>query len=77
MPARVDPVNDTTSMPGCDDKIEPTPTPSPLTMLKTPGGKPASCTISANTTLDSGAISDGFKTMVQPAAKAAPTFRTT
>ena len=42
MPARVDPVNDTTSMPGCDDKIEPTPTPSPLTMLKTPGGKPAS-----------------------------------
>ena len=30
MPARVDPVNDTTSIPGCDDKIEPTPTPSPL-----------------------------------------------
>ena len=77
IPARVEPVNDTTSISGCDDKIVPTPAPSPLTMLNTPAGKPASSIISAKRMLDIGAISDGFSTIVQPAANAAPTFRTT
>ena len=77
MPARVEPVNDTTSISGCEDRIVPTPGPSPLTMLKTPAGTPASCMISAKRMLDIGAISDGFSTIVHPAASAAPTFSTT
>ena len=41
----------------------------------TPAGNPASWTISAKTIPDKGAISDGFKTIVHPAAKAGITFR--
>ena len=66
IPARVEPVKDTTSISGCEDRIVPTPGPSPLTMLNTPAGTPASCMISANRMLDIGAISEGFSTMVHP-----------
>jgi len=46
-------------------------------ILNTPAGKPAASTHSANRILDIGAISDGFSTIVHPAANAAPTFSTT
>ena len=47
MPARVEPVKDTMSTPGCELIAAPTPGPSPLTMLNTPGGTPAASRISA------------------------------
>ena len=42
-PARVEPVKDIMSTPGCFDSAAPTVGPSPLTRLKTPAGTPASC----------------------------------
>jgi hypothetical protein len=74
MPARVEPVKEIMSMPGWPDISVPTPAPSPFTRLKTPGGMPAASTISANRSPDSGATSEGFSTIVQPAASAGPTF---
>ena len=56
-PARVEPVNDIMSMPGCDDIAAPTVGPSPLTRLKTPAGTPASWSTSAISIAFSGAIS--------------------
>ena len=53
----------------------PTVGPSPLTRLKTPGGTPASSRISAKIMASSGAISLGFSTMVQPAARAGATLQ--
>ena len=75
MPARVEPVKETMSMPGCEDSAAPTVGPSPSTRLKTPGGTPASCRISAMTWPESGAISEGFSTIVQPAASAGATLQ--
>ena len=74
MPARVEPVNDTMSTSGCDDSATPTPGPSPLTRLNTPGGTPASSITSAKMIAFSGAISVGFRIIVQPAAIAGATF---
>ena len=51
--------------------------PSPFTRLKTPGGKPASCIIPAKSKEESGAISEGFSTTVQPTATAGTTFKVT
>src|SRR5262245_42965476 len=68
MPARVEPVNDTRSTPGCAALACPTVGPSPLTRLKTPRGTPAACNTSAKMIAFSGAISLGFSTIVQPAA---------
>ena len=62
-------------MSGWADMASPTVGPSPLTRLNTPGGTPASSRISAKTTASSGAISEGFSTMVQPAANAGPTLQ--
>ncbi len=75
MPARVEPVKDTMSMPGCDEIASPTVGPSPFTRLKTPGGTPASCRISAKMIAFSGAISVGFSTIVQPTASAGATLQ--
>ena len=44
-------------------------------MLTTPGGKPTSTISSAMRRLDSGVISDGFRTTVLPAASAGPIFQ--
>ena len=77
IPARVEPVKLIISTSGWVDSWVPTPTPSPFTMLKTPGGRPASSTISAKTIEDSGAISEGFSTMVSPASSAGITFSVT
>ena len=63
------------SISGWPEICDPTPAPSPFTKLKTPAGKPASCIISANNKPDKGAISDGFKIIVHPVAKAGITFK--
>ena len=73
-PARVEPVNETMSMPGWATSGSPTDKPSPLTRLNTPGGSPTSSTISASTNAVSGATSDGLTTTVQPAASAGATL---
>ena len=75
MPARVEPVNDTMSMPGCVLMAAPTSGPRPLTRLNTPLGTPASCRISAKISAEVGVYSDGLRTMVQPAASAGATLQ--
>src|SRR5580692_8188834 len=75
IPARVEPVNDIMSMPGCDDSASPTVGPSPLTRLNTPAGTPASSMICAKSSALIGATSDGFNTIVQPAASAGATLQ--
>src|SRR5262245_176860 len=75
MPARVDPVNDTMSTSGCDDRAVPTPAPSPFTRLKTPAGTPAASRISVKITALRGATSEGLRTIVQPAASAGATLQ--
>ena len=74
-PARVEPVNDTMSTPGCSAIAWPTVGPSPFTRLNTPAGTPAACRISANRLALSGAISVGFSNIVQPAASAGATLQ--
>ena len=77
IPARVEPVKDTMSTSGWVESCVPTPAPSPFTRLKTPGGSPASCTISAKTMDEIGAISEGFSTTLLPARIAGITFSVT
>src|SRR5580704_8242335 len=76
MPPRVEPVKDTIATSGCEAIAAPTVGPSPLIKLKTPGGSPASWRISANRYAESGAISLGLSTIVQPAATAGATLQT-
>ena len=76
IPARVEPVKDTMSTPGWPAMTCPTSAPVPLMRLKTPAGAPAASTISAKTTPLIGAISLGFSTVAQPAAKAGATLQT-
>jgi len=75
VPARVEPVKDTMSTSGCEDIRAPTSGPLPFTRLNTPFGTPASCRTCAKRTPDSGAISEGFNTMVQPAMRAGATLQ--
>src|SRR5258707_3155640 len=75
MPARVEPVNEIMSRPGCALIAAPTSGPSPLIRLKTPLGTPASWRISAKSKAEVGVYSDGFKTIVQPAASAGATLQ--
>src|SRR3546814_20450433 len=75
MPARVDPVKLTISIPGCAAIALPTVGPSPCTRLKTPAGTPAASRISAKIVALPGHSSDGFSTIVLPAAHAVATFR--
>ena len=70
MPARVEPVNEIMSRPGWALMAAPTSGPRPFTRLNTPGGTPASCSTSARISAHVGVYSDGFSTMVQPAASA-------
>ncbi len=46
-------------------------------MLNTPAGNPASWTMSANRADDSGATSDGLRTIVHPTPSAGATFKVT
>src|SRR5580658_3274479 len=77
VPARVEPVKDTMSTSRCEESGAPTWVPSPLIRLNTPAGTPASCMTLAQRMALSGEYSDGFKTMVQPAASAGTTLAAT
>jgi hypothetical protein len=48
---------------------------SPVTMFTTPGGKPASAVNSPSIKVVKGVEGAGFRTSVQPAAKAGPIFQ--
>ena len=63
-------------MPGCAAIASPTTGPVPVTRLNTPGGSPASSTISARMNALSGATSLGLSTTVHPAAMAGATLAT-
>ena len=66
-PVLVDPVKNTPSTSLCSTTAAPT-SPKPWTTFSTPGGSPASLTISASRLQLIGAYSDGFHTTVFPAA---------
>ena len=72
-PMPVDPVNPTLSTSGCVAIEEPN-LPSPVTTLKTPGGRPASAHISANTRAERRVYVAGLRTTVFPIARAGHTF---
>jgi hypothetical protein len=74
LPARVDPVNEIMSTPGCLTSASPAFCPVPVTRLNTPLGRPAVSITSASTKAFSGATSEGLSTTVQPAASAGATF---
>ena len=73
LPTSGDPVNATLSIPGWPATSWPA-SPSPVTMLTTPGGSPASAQISANASAVSGVLSAGFSTTVFPQARAGAIF---
>ena len=68
-PTSVEPVKAILSTPSCATSAAPV-APSPVTMLTTPGGRPASTQISAKASAVSGVNSAGFSTTVLPAASA-------
>src|SRR3954447_11290796 len=70
LPVDVAPVNATLSTPGCATSGAPASSPKPVTTLKTRGGKPASSTSRANSSVEAGACSAGLTTKVHPAASA-------
>src|SRR6266436_5429033 len=69
------PVNAILSTPGCATSAAPAVSPSPFTILTTPGGNPTSSNQVANSSAVSGVCSAGFKTHVQPAAIAGASFQ--
>ena len=73
-PTADDPVNEKRSTPACPASSVPV-SPKPVITLITPGGIPASRASCATPTVVSEPCSDGFRTMVQPAASARPTSR--
>src|SRR5690606_24406476 len=75
VPVRSEPVKATLLTSGCSTSGMPTSAPKPVTMLTTPGGKPA-CSISfANSSTEADVNSDGLITTVQPAASAGASFQ--
>jgi hypothetical protein len=74
LPARVEPVKETMSIPGCEAIASPATGPTPVTRLKTPAGAPAASITSARMKAFSGATSLGFNTTVHPAASAGATL---
>src|ERR671912_744833 len=74
-PASGDPVKETRRNSGCATSAAPASSPIPCTTLKTPGGKSASAKRSARSEHESGDHSAGFRTTVQPAARAGAVFQ--
>ena len=70
-----EPVNEMRRTPGFETSAAPISSPIPCTMLKTPGGKPASATRSASSEHDSGDHSAGLRIIVEPAASAGAVFQ--
>ena len=73
MPARTEPVIETSCGVGCSTTARPV-SRSPHTTLKTPGGR-NSWAISANSVVDAGVVSEGLSTIVLPAASAGAIFQ--
>ena len=73
-PTTVEPVKLTMSTCGEATRASPTSAPAPVTMLTTPGGKPASTTASANRSTARGSWGAGLTTTVLPMARAGPTL---
>jgi hypothetical protein len=69
-----EPVKLMRSTPGCATSAAPVRSPTPWTMLRTPGGTPTSSAISPSSERLNGAHSGGFTTTVHPAASAGPIF---
>ena len=74
MPARVEPVMETSCGIGCSVSAAPV-SRSPQTRLQTPGGK-ISCIFSTIQYDDAGVVSEGLSTTVLPAASAGANFQT-
>ncbi len=70
LPVGVEPVKEIFAIAGFDVISAPTSLPRPVTTLKTPFGKPASCNASVTTCVWIGLNSLGLMTEVQPAAMA-------
>ena len=70
-----DPVNEMRLTPGWATSAAPASSPIPCTTFRTPGGSSASAAKSARSEQVRGAHSGGFRTAVQPAASAGPTFQ--
>jgi len=75
LPVSTSPVRETMPTSGCLTRRSPAGTPSPVTTLKTPGGKIPSAS-SASRSAVSGVHSDGLSTIAFPAASAGPNFQT-
>ena len=73
LPVPGEPVSETMSTSGWVTIAAPAGSPWPPITLRTPGGR-MSAAISANLKVESGVFSAGFRTVVQPAANAGPTF---
>ena len=73
-PTAVEPVKAILSTSGWSTSAAPV-VPSPVTMLSTPAGMPASSASSPMRSAVSGVCSAGFRTIVQPAASAGPIFQ--
>src|SRR5262249_1934974 len=66
--------NDSLSTIGWLISASPVGSPGPVTMLSTPGGSPASSISAARRSTANVAYSEGFATIVQPAARAGAAF---
>ena len=73
MPARTEPVIETSCGVGCSTTARPV-VRSPQTTLKTPGGR-NSWASSASSVVDAGVVSDGLSTTALPAASAGAIFQ--
>ena len=74
LPVAVSPVNEITGTSGWATSAAPASSPTPCTMLNTPGGTPASSMISGNRLAVSGVSSAGLSTTVHPAARHGASF---
>jgi hypothetical protein len=76
LPVAVDPVKVILSTPRWDARAAPVVVPRPVMTFTTPAGNPASATSRARCSTEQLASSEGFSTMVHPAASAGASFQT-
>ncbi|CAM5774136.1 hypothetical protein LMIY3S_04411 [Labrys miyagiensis] len=74
-PTLSEPVKAILSTSGWETSAWPVAGPSPLTRFTTPAGRPASSRHVITPMAESGVHSEGFTTIVQPAARPAPSFQ--
>ena len=75
LPTSVEPVKPTKRTAGCSHIALPIARESPVSTLRTPGGKPARTASSASASAVSGVCPAGLTTAVQPTARAGATLR--